>query len=68
MDKGGEGIQVITLALLSIFFGSLIVISMLLYLLLIIAEWTFVLPQNFNFVSLVPDASGIILSLDNSFV
>ena len=33
-----------------------------------IDAWTFVSPQNFNLVSLVPIASGIILSLNNSFV
>ncbi|TWE07992.1 hypothetical protein FB550_1013 [Neobacillus bataviensis] len=33
-----------------------------------IAAWTFVSPQNFNLVSLVPNASGILLSLNNSFV
>jgi DHA1 family putative efflux transporter-like MFS transporter len=61
------GIQAISLALLSIFSGLVIVTIVLLMLWMIVA-WTFVPPQNFNLVSLVPDASGIILSLNNSFV
>lgn len=64
---GGMGIQAISLALLSIFSGS-VILSIVLLMLWMIAAWTFMPPQNFNLVSLVPDASSIILSLNNSFV
>ena len=64
---GGMGIQAITLALLIIFSQSVIITIMLL-MLWMIAAWTFVPPQNFRLVSLAPDASNIILSLNNSFV
>ncbi|MEW4211719.1 MFS transporter [Priestia megaterium] len=63
----GMGIQAITLALLSIFSESLIV-TIVLLMLWMVAAWTFVPPQNFSLASLAPDASGIILSLNNSFV
>ena len=67
MLVGGMGIQAISLVLLSIFSGSVIV-SIVLLMLWMVTAWTFLPPQNFNLVSLVPDASGIILSLNNSFV
>ncbi|MCM3728826.1 MFS transporter [Neobacillus cucumis] len=64
---GGIGIQAICLALLSIIPGSVIV-TVIFLVLWMVSAWTFVPPQNFNLISLAPDASGIILSVNNSFV
>jgi DHA1 family putative efflux transporter-like MFS transporter len=64
---GGLVIQALALALLSIV-ASATIVSIPLLLLWMIAAWTFVPPQNFNLVSLAPEASGIILSLSNTFV
>ena len=64
---GGMGIQAISLTLLSAVTSPVIVTIMLL-MLWTTAAWTFVPPQNFNLVSLASNATGIILSLNNSFV
>ena len=64
---GGMGVQAISLMLLSVVSEQAIV-TVLLLMLWMVAAWTFLPPQNFTLVSLAPDASGIILSLNNSFV
>jgi MFS transporter, DHA1 family, putative efflux transporter len=64
---GSMVVQVLALALLSFASGSVIVTVMLL-MLWAIAAWTFGPTQNFNLVSLAPEASGIMLSLNSSFV
>lgn len=68
---GSMAIQMLSLALLSIILstvsGSLIVtISLLMF--WSISAWSFGTVQNFNLVSLAPEASGIILSLNSTFV
>lgn len=64
---GGMGIQAISLTLISLLSGS-VNVTIVLLMIWMVAAWTFVPPQNFNLISLAPDASGIILSLNNSFV
>lgn len=60
-------VQTLSLALLSIAVSSnFIAISVLL--LWTIAAWTFGPTQNFNLLSLAPEASGIMLSLNSTFV
>lgn len=59
--------QVLAMILLS--FGSSSVINTIILLILwVIACWTFGAVQNFNLVSLAPESSGIVLSLNSSFV
>lgn len=60
-------LQVLPLGLLTIAFGSNLVVIPLL-ILWTIAAWTFGPTQNFNLLSLAPEASGIMLSLNSTFV
>jgi MFS transporter, DHA1 family, putative efflux transporter len=64
---GSMAVQSLALALLSTVSGWRIVTIPLL-MLWEIAAWTFGPTQNFNLVSLAPEASGIVLSLNSSFV
>ncbi|AGK98345.1 arabinose efflux permease family protein [Clostridium pasteurianum BC1] len=64
---GGMAIQVLALVLLSLVHRSVIV-TITLLILWMIAVWTFGPTQNFNLVSLAPESSGIMLSLNSSFV
>jgi DHA1 family putative efflux transporter-like MFS transporter len=64
---GGMAAQALALALLSTVAGSAIV-TLPLLMLWAIAAWTFGPTQNYNLVSLAPEASGIMLSLNSSFV
>jgi len=60
-------VQAISLVLLSISTGSNFVAIPLLAL-WTIAAWTFGPTQNYNLLSLAPEASGIMLSLNSTFV
>jgi DHA1 family putative efflux transporter-like MFS transporter len=60
-------VQALALALLSIVARTTIAAISLL-MLWTIAAWTFGPTQNFNLISLAPEASGIVLSLNSSFV
>jgi MFS transporter, DHA1 family, putative efflux transporter len=60
-------VQALALALLSIVARTTI-IAIPLLMLWTIAAWTFGPTQNFNLISLAPEASGIVLSLNSSFV
>jgi MFS transporter, DHA1 family, putative efflux transporter len=62
----GMVIQALALVLLSAVSGSVSVITLLF--IWSIAVWTFGATQNFNLISLAPEASGIMLSLNSSFV
>jgi len=62
----GMVIQALALALLSAVTESVIIITLLF--IWSIAVWTFGATQNFNLISLAPKASGIVLSLNSSFV
>jgi DHA1 family putative efflux transporter-like MFS transporter len=64
---GGMIIQFFSLARVSVASGSIIVTITFLMLWMITA-WMFTPPQNFIIVSLAPEASGIMLSLNNSCV
>lgn len=64
---GAMIVQILTLVLLSAGSGWVLVTIPLL-MLWEIACWTFGPTQNFNLVSLAPEASGIALSLNSSFV
>lgn len=64
---GSMVVQALSLALLSVTSGSVIV-SVILIMLWATSAWTFGLTQSFNIVSLAPEASGIMLSLNSSFV
>lgn len=61
--------QFLSLALVSVFsgFGVAVVIIPLL-MIWTIATWTFGPTQNFNLLSIAPEASGIMLSLNSTFV
>lgn len=64
-------IQVISLVLLSTILSitsESVVVGISLLMLWSIAAWAFGTTQNFNLVSLAPEASGIMLSLNSSFV
>lgn len=61
-------VQVLVLAMVSIIFGSAAMFTILLLMLWTIAAWTFGPTQNFNLLSIAPEASGIMLSLNSSFV
>lgn len=63
---GGMAIQTLALAALSGVSGP--VITIILLIVWSIAVWAFGPTQNFNLVSLAPEASGIMLSLNSSFV
>lgn len=62
----GMAIQFIALALFSAVSESMLLITLLF--IWSVAVWTFGATQNFNLLSLAPDASGIMLSLNSSFV
>jgi DHA1 family putative efflux transporter-like MFS transporter len=64
---GSMLVQAISLALVSAISGSAVVVISLL-MLWVIAAWTFGPTQNFNLLSLAPEASGIMLSLNSTFV
>lgn len=60
-------VQALALSLLSIATGSNVVAIPLL-MLWAIAAWTFGPTQNFNLLSIAPEASGIMLSMNSTFV
>lgn len=64
---GTMAAQALALALLPAASGSIIVTIMLI-MLWATSAWAFALTQSFNLVSLAPEASGIILSMNSSFV
>ena len=64
---GSMVVQMMSLALVSITSGS-VNFTILLVMLWATSAWTFGLTQSFNIVSLAPKASGIMLSLNSSFV
>jgi DHA1 family putative efflux transporter-like MFS transporter len=64
---GSMVVQTIALVLVSVISNSLVVAIPLL-MLWAIAAWTFGPTQNYNLLSLAPEASGIMLSLNSSFV
>lgn len=64
---GSMLVQALSLALVSALSGSVVVVISLL-MLWTIAAWTFGPTQNFNLLSVAPEASGIILSLNSTFV
>jgi MFS transporter, DHA1 family, putative efflux transporter len=64
---GCMAVQALALALLSAVSGTVIV-TITLLMLWAIGSWTFGPTQNYNLVSLAPEASGIMLSLNSSFV
>lgn len=64
---GSLVVQTLSLALVSVTSGS-VSVTILLIMLWATSAWTFGLTQSFNIVSLVPEASGIMLSLNSSFV
>jgi DHA1 family putative efflux transporter-like MFS transporter len=64
---GSMAVQSLALALVSFISGSVIV-TVTFLVIWTIAAWTFGPTQNFNLVSLAPEASGIMLSLNSSFV
>lgn len=64
---GSLAVQVISLAFVSVAHGS-ITVTLLLIMLWSTSAWIFGLAQSFNIVSLAPEASGIMLSLNSSFV
>lgn len=64
---GSMVVQALTFVLLSTVSGSVNTIILLL-IIWEIAVWSFGPTQNFNLVSLAPEASGIVLSLNSSFV
>ncbi|OMD60659.1 MFS transporter [Paenibacillus odorifer] len=64
---GAMVLQILALTLLSVSSGG-VILSILLLMIWEIACWTFGPSQNFNLMSLAPQASGIVLSLNSSFV
>lgn len=64
---GSMAVQTLSLALVSVTSGS-VSVTILLIMLWATSAWTFGLTQSFNIVSLAPEASGIMLSLNSSFV
>ncbi|WP_245644972.1 MFS transporter [Peribacillus loiseleuriae] len=60
-------VQFLSLALVSVVSGSAVGVIMLL-MLWSISAWTFGPTQNFNLLSIAPEASGIMLSLNSTFV
>lgn len=64
---GSMAVQMMSLALVSVTSGS-VSFTILLVMLWATSAWTFGLTQSFNIVSLAPKASGIMLSLNSSFV
>ncbi|RAS73181.1 MFS transporter [Priestia endophytica] len=66
---GSMAIHIISLVLLSTVSGfGWVILTILLLMIWEIAAWTFGPTQNFNLISLTPEASGIVLSLNSSFV
>nr|WP_263325201.1 MFS transporter [Neobacillus sp. Marseille-Q6967] len=63
---GSNVLQVLALILLSIISGT-VMVSITLLIIWMIAAWSFGSVQNFNAVSLAPEASGIMASLNSSF-
>ncbi|WAH36378.1 MFS transporter [Alicyclobacillus dauci] len=64
---GDMVVHALVLALLSLV-ARTTVVAIPLLMLWAIAAWTFAPTQNFNLLSLAPEASGIVLSLNSSFV
>jgi MFS transporter, DHA1 family, putative efflux transporter len=66
---GSMAIHIISLVLLSTVSGfGWVILTIPLLMIWEIAAWTFGPTQNFNLISLTPEASGIVLSLNSSFV
>ncbi|MFP3669504.1 MFS transporter [Priestia sp. SIMBA_032] len=66
---GSMAVHIISLVLLSTVSGfGWVMITLPLLMIWEIAAWTFGPTQNFNLVSLTPEASSIVLSLNSSFV
>ncbi|WP_318153014.1 MFS transporter [Metabacillus arenae] len=66
---GSMAVHIISLVLLSTVSGfGWVMVTLPLLMIWEIAAWTFGPTQNFNLVSLTPEASGIMLSLNSSFV
>ena len=66
---GSMAVHIISLVLLSTVSGfGWVMVTLPLLMIWEIAAWTFGPTQNFNLVSLTPEASGIVLSLNSSFV
>jgi MFS transporter, DHA1 family, putative efflux transporter len=66
---GSMAVHIISLVLLSSVSGfGWVMVTLPLLMIWEIAAWTFGPIQNFNLVSLTPEASGIVLSLNSSFV
>jgi len=66
---GSMAVHIISLVLLSIISGfGWVLVTLPLLMIWEIAAWTFGPTQNFNLVSLTPEASSIVLSLNSSFV
>lgn len=63
----GMVIHAAALAVLSIFYDSMVVMLPVI-IIWAIAAWTFVPAQNYRLITLAPQASGIVLGLSNSFV
>jgi DHA1 family putative efflux transporter-like MFS transporter len=61
------GVQMTSLGFLSVVHDS-ITATLLLIMLWSTSAWVFGLTQSFNIISLAPEASGIMLSLNSSFV
>ncbi|WP_160723496.1 MFS transporter [Bacillus sp. USDA818B3_A] len=64
---GSIVVQTLSLAMVSTFSGFAVVVIMLL-MIWSIAVWMFGPTQNFNLLSIAPEASGIMLSLNSTFV
>ncbi|MFD4706312.1 MFS transporter [Gottfriedia sp. NPDC058432] len=66
---GSMTIHIISLLMLYVVSGfEWIIVTLPLLMIWEMAAWTFGPTQNFNLVSLTPEASGIVLSLNSSFV
>lgn len=65
---GSMAVQACVLALLSTVAGSSVIVTILLLMLWAIAAWMAGPTLSFTLVSLAPEASGIMLSLNSSFV
>ncbi|WP_148358655.1 MFS transporter [Peribacillus simplex] len=66
---GSMAVHIISLVLLSTVSGfGWVMVTLPLLMIWEVAAWTFGPTQNFNLVSLTPEASGIVLSLNSSFV
>ncbi|MEH7306903.1 MFS transporter [Neobacillus drentensis] len=64
---GSIVVQTLSLAMVSAFSGFAVVVIMLL-MIWSVAVWMFGPTQNFNLLSIAPEASGIMLSLNSTFV